>query len=65
MFDAARHFEVFRKRALSNGGGLGLELKGDVKRMIIESRGGWSFTSLFVARSFHIYHIPIRFHSCQ
>ena len=48
MFDAARHFEVFRKRALSNGGGLGLELKGDVKRMIIESRGGWSETALLL-----------------
>ena len=39
---------MFRKRALSNGGGLGLELKGDVKRMIIESRGGWSETALLL-----------------
>lgn len=43
-FDAARHFEVFRKRALANGGGLGIESKGDVNRMILESRGGWTET---------------------
>lgn len=41
-FDAARHFEAFRKRALVNGGGLGVENKGDVNRMILESRGGWT-----------------------
>ncbi len=43
-FDAARHFEVFRKRALANGGGMGLESRGDVNRMILESRGGWTET---------------------
>ena len=48
MYDAARHYEVFRKRALSNGGGLGIELRGDVKRMILESRGGWSETALLL-----------------
>ncbi len=43
-FDATRHFEVFRKRALSNGGGLGLESRGYVNRMVLESRGGWTET---------------------
>ncbi len=41
-FDAARMHEAFRKRALCNGGGLGLEGPGEVNRMILESRGGWS-----------------------
>lgn len=41
-FDAARHYECFRKRALVNGGGLGLEGTGMVNRMILESRGGWT-----------------------
>ena len=44
MFDNARHFEAFRKRALSNGGGLGLENKGEVNRMLLESTGGWPET---------------------
>ena len=48
MFDAGRHHEAFRKRALSNGGGLGLESRGEVNRMILESRGGWSETSLLL-----------------
>jgi len=43
-FDAARHFEVFRKRALVNGGGLGLESPGYVNRWLLESRGGWTET---------------------
>ena len=43
-FDCARMFEAFRKRALVNGGGMGLENKGDVNRMILESRGGWTET---------------------
>ena len=43
-FDAARHLEAFRKRALSNGGGLGLESRGYVNRMVLESRGGWTET---------------------
>lgn len=51
-FDAARHFEAFRKRALANGGGLGLEGPGEVNRMILESRGGWTeaVTYLFLLR---------------
>ena len=48
MFDAGRHHEAFRKRALANGGGLGIESKGDINRMILESKGGWSETSLLL-----------------
>ncbi len=48
MFDAGRHHEAFRKRALSNGGGLGLESRGEVNRMILENSGSWSETSLYL-----------------
>jgi hypothetical protein len=48
MFDAGRHHEAFRKRALANGGGLGIESKGEINRMILESKGGWSETSLLL-----------------
>jgi hypothetical protein len=41
-FDCARAIEALRKRALCNGGGLGLESRGVVNRMILESRGGWT-----------------------
>ncbi len=47
-FDAARHMEAFRKRALCNGGGLGLEGPGEVNRMILESRGGWTEAVLYL-----------------
>jgi len=47
-FDAGRHFEVFRKRALVNGGGLGLESPGQVNRMLLESRAGWTETSMLL-----------------
>jgi len=47
-FDGARHMEVFRKRALCNGGGLGLEGPGEVNRMILESRGGWTEAVLYL-----------------
>jgi hypothetical protein len=40
IFEGARHAEVFRKRALSNGGGLGLQST------------GWSFRSVTDARNF-------------
>ncbi len=40
IFEGARHAEVFRKRALSNGGGLGLQSP------------GWSFRSITDARNF-------------
>ncbi|MFU8813909.1 MAG: hypothetical protein ACNA7W_01095 [Pseudomonadales bacterium] len=47
-FDGARQFEAFRKRALINGGGLGLEGPGEVNRMILESRGGWTEAVTYV-----------------
>lgn len=64
-FDAARHFEAFRKRALVNGGGLGLENKGDVNRMILESRGGWTeaVAYLYLLRgtfTLHLYRVGFR-----
>ncbi len=40
IFDGARHAEVFRKRALCNGGGLGLQST------------GWGFRSITDARNF-------------
>ncbi|HEU4758412.1 MAG TPA: hypothetical protein VFT91_00360, partial [Dehalococcoidia bacterium] len=43
-FDAARHFEVFRKRALSNGGGMGIQSPGYFHRAIIDARA-WTETS--------------------
>ncbi len=55
-FDCARHIEVFRKRALANGGGLGIEQRGAVNRMILESRGGWteSVTYLYLLRGTYL-----------
>jgi hypothetical protein len=47
-FDSGRAFEVFRKRALVNGGGLGLESPGAVNRMLLESRAGWTETSMLL-----------------
>ena len=47
-FDAARHFEAFRKRALVNGGGLGLESPGNVNRILLESMAGWTETTLLL-----------------
>ncbi|MBI2913896.1 MAG: hypothetical protein HYY03_08255, partial [Chloroflexi bacterium] len=44
-FDAARHFEVFRKRALCNGGGMGLQSPGYFHRGIIDARA-WTETSI-------------------
>jgi len=38
IFDAARHVELFRKRALANGGGLGMQSPGNVARLIIDSQ---------------------------
>jgi hypothetical protein len=34
VFDAGRHFEAFRKRALANGGGLGIESPGIYNRTV-------------------------------
>jgi len=44
-FDYARHFEVFRKRALSNGGGMGIQSPGYFHRAIIDARA-WTETSV-------------------
>lgn len=51
-FDAARHFEAMRHRALCNGGGLGLESPGFMNRRMVETRAGWPETalSLYIAR---------------
>lgn len=37
IFDAARHVEAFRKRALMNGGGLGRQSPGNVDRAIVDA----------------------------
>src|SRR5712692_1372421 len=42
-YDAAQHFEVFRKRALSNGGGMGMQSPGYFHRAIIDARA-WKET---------------------
>ena len=42
--DAARRHEAFRKRALANGGGIGLESVCQVNRLLLETRGGWTET---------------------
>jgi hypothetical protein len=47
-FDCARIIEALRKRALSNGGGLGVESRGLVNRMILESRGGWTESAAYL-----------------
>src|SRR5581483_5078173 len=38
IFDAARHAEAFRKRALANGGGLGRQTPGNVARLIVDAQ---------------------------
>ena len=48
LYDSARHYDVFRKRALANGGTLGLESPGAINRRIIESRAGWTETAVFL-----------------
>jgi len=47
-FDCARVIEALRKRALGNGGGLGVEGRGLVNRMILESRGGWTESAVYL-----------------
>jgi hypothetical protein len=44
-FDYARQFEVFRKRAMSNGGGLGMQSPGYFHRAIIDARA-WTEASV-------------------
>jgi len=48
LFDASRHFDVFRKRALFNGGSLGLESPGQMNRRLLESRAGWTETAMLL-----------------
>ncbi|MBI2724455.1 MAG: hypothetical protein HYX50_05270 [Chloroflexi bacterium] len=45
VFDHARHTEAYRKRALSNGGGLGMEAPGFFSRAV---RASFKFTELVV-----------------
>ena len=47
-FDSARHYEVFRTRALANNGAMGLEGVGKMNRRMLESRAGWPETSLYL-----------------
>ena len=48
LYDSARHYDVFRMRALANGGALGLESPGLINRRIIESRAGWTETAVLL-----------------
>lgn len=47
-YDSARHFEVFRLRALARNGALGLESPGYINRRLLESRAGWPETALYL-----------------
>lgn len=47
-WDSGRAFEAYRKRAMVNGGGLGLESPGNVNRILLESFAGWSETTLLL-----------------
>lgn len=46
IFDSARMFDGYRKRAMVNGGGMLLESPGKLNRLIYESYAGWSETVL-------------------
>ncbi len=46
VYDAARLFEGYRKRAMVNGGGMLLESPGRMNRAIMETYAGWSQTVL-------------------
>jgi len=48
VFDAARHADAFRRRAVANGGTLGLESPGLINRRLLESRAGWTETALYL-----------------
>ena len=48
LFDSGRHYAAFRHRALTNGGGLGLESPGHINRRLLESRAGWTETALYL-----------------
>jgi hypothetical protein len=45
-FDAARHTEAFRQRAMHGNGVLGLESRGALNRRLLEIRGGWTEAAL-------------------
>ena len=47
-FDAMRHFEAFRQRAVAHGGAVGMESPGIINRRILEVRGGWTETALIL-----------------
>ena len=47
IYDLARHCEAFRKRALANGGGLGLQAPTDFSRVIQEARTFPELAALF------------------
>ena len=44
VYDAARMFDGYRKRAMINGGGMLLESPGRMNRQILETYAGWSET---------------------
>jgi len=46
VYDAARMFDGYRKRAMLNGGGMLLESPGRMNRQILETYAGWSETVL-------------------
>ena len=48
LFDTGRHYSAFRRRALANGGTLGLESPGQMNRRLLESRAGWTETTLYL-----------------
>lgn len=48
LYDSARHYDVFRQRALANSGVLGLESPGAINRRIVESRAGWTETAVYL-----------------
>ena len=64
-FDCGRHLEALRKRALANGGGMGVESPGRVNRMILESSGGWteSVVYLYLLRGTYMMHLLKALHA--
>jgi len=48
VFDAARMFEGYRKRAMLNGAGMLMESPGWVNRVLLESIAGWTETSILL-----------------
>ena len=57
VFDHARHVEAFRKRALSNGGGLGVQSPGFFNRTVYAS---FKFTELVDLHEHHPHDVPAR-----